>query len=86
MKLTNELKDQIDNYFDSISVEELYNVLTNKYHLPEDGDIFDEGEFFSWTNPVADVDIIDYSDSNIVLEENEIVNSENIDPNYLEAA
>jgi len=33
MKLSNELKSHIDKYFVSISAEELYNVLTNKYHF-----------------------------------------------------
>jgi len=34
MKLTKNLKSKIDKYFENISAEELYNILTNKFHFP----------------------------------------------------
>lgn len=33
MKLDKELKERIDRYFDEISADELYSVLTEKYHF-----------------------------------------------------
>ncbi|MFY0653088.1 MAG: hypothetical protein JXQ96_13690 [Cyclobacteriaceae bacterium] len=36
MKLTEELKNKIDNYFDNISPEELYRVSSIKYGFSED--------------------------------------------------
>lgn len=62
MKLTNELKSKIDSYFDNISAEELYDVLTNKYHLPDAGDIFDYGEYVSSLSWDSDADIQNYFD------------------------
>lgn len=62
MKLTKELKSRIDSYFDNISAEELYDILTNKYHLPDAGDIFDSGEFVSSVSWNSDADIQNYSD------------------------
>ncbi len=39
MRLNEELKSKIRNYFDNISAEELFNVLTEKFHMPmEDED------------------------------------------------
>lgn len=35
MKLTKELKEKIDRYFDNISAEELYNLAVNKYGFTE---------------------------------------------------
>ena len=63
MKLTEELKSQIDNYFDNISAEELYCVLTNKYHLPDADDIYEEGEYMSSDKWNFDIDIENYSDA-----------------------
>lgn len=33
MKLDKELKERIDRYFDEISANELYSILTEKYHF-----------------------------------------------------
>ncbi len=35
MKLTTELKNRIDRYFEKISADELYAILTTKYHLKD---------------------------------------------------
>ena len=35
MKLTKELKERIDKYFEQISADELYKILTKKYHMPK---------------------------------------------------
>lgn len=43
MRLNEELKSKIRNYFDNISAEELFNVLTEKFHMPiENEDIIGE--------------------------------------------
>lgn len=34
MKLNKEIKDRIDNYFESISAEELYELSIKKYRFP----------------------------------------------------
>lgn len=39
MKLTEEIKNKIDNYFDNISAEELYEVAVKKYGFEENIDI-----------------------------------------------
>lgn len=36
MKLTEELKQKIDNYFEHISAEELYRISVEKYGFTED--------------------------------------------------
>lgn len=59
MKLTNEIKACIDKYFDNVSAEELYDVLTNKYNMPDAGDFFEQGDFFSSTNMGTDMDSTD---------------------------
>lgn len=35
MKFTKEIKKKIDKYFDNISGEDLYKLLTEKYHLKD---------------------------------------------------
>lgn len=35
MKLTKELKERIDKYFEQVSADELYKILTKKYHMPK---------------------------------------------------
>lgn len=35
MKLTAELKDRIDRYFEQISANKLYELLVNKYKFPK---------------------------------------------------
>lgn len=35
MKLTNEIKQKIDNFFDNISAEELYNISVQEYGFKE---------------------------------------------------
>ena len=35
MKLTKELKERIDNYFDNISAKELFEISVNKYNFCE---------------------------------------------------
>ena len=35
MKLTAELKERIDRYFEQIAADELYTILTTQYHLQE---------------------------------------------------
>ncbi len=35
MKLTNELKNRIDTYFDNISAEELFEISVKKYNFSE---------------------------------------------------
>lgn len=35
MKLTNEIKKKIDNFFDNISAEDLYNISVQKYGFEE---------------------------------------------------
>ncbi len=67
MKLTNELKTKIDSYFDNISAEEFYDVLTQKYHLPDADDIFDYGEYVSSLSWDSDAIIQDYLD--VVLDD-----------------
>ena len=37
MKFDKQLKDKIDSYFDSISADELYAILTEKYNFSEAG-------------------------------------------------
>lgn len=37
MKLDKDLKEKIDRYFDNISADELYGILTGKYNFPEEG-------------------------------------------------
>lgn len=39
MKLTEEIKNKIDNYFDNISAQELYEVAVRKYGFEENIDI-----------------------------------------------
>lgn len=34
MKLTKELKRKVDKYFNNITAEELYKILTKKYNMP----------------------------------------------------
>ena len=84
MKLTNELKSKIDSYFDNISAEELYDVLTNKYHLPDAGDIFDQGEYVSSLSWESDAVIQDYLD--ILVDDYGGVISEETSDLYLFAA
>jgi hypothetical protein len=36
MKLTKELKERIDNYFNNISAEELYDLAVTKYSFEEE--------------------------------------------------
>ncbi len=38
MKLDEKLKERIDKYFNEISAEELYYILTEKYKFPENSD------------------------------------------------
>lgn len=46
MKLTQDLKNKIDQYFDSKSPEELYSLVVSKYGFQEDnGILIDEGQF-----------------------------------------
>lgn len=42
MKLTKELKEKIDNYFDNISPEELYDLAVTKYSFEEEENIKSE--------------------------------------------
>ena len=84
MKLTEVLKSQIDSYFDQISADELYNVLTHKYHLPDADDIYDQGEYFSYPSFNYDVDILNYSD--VAIDENTLTISEEASRLYIEAA
>ena len=39
MKLTEDIKQRIDRYFDNISAEELYDIAVNKYGFKEDIEI-----------------------------------------------
>lgn len=84
MKLTNELKSQIDSYFDQISAEQLYDVLSFRYHMPDADDIFDQGEYISYSSNNFGVDIQNYSD--ISMDEFGTVISEEASIVYREAA
>lgn len=84
MKLTEELKSQIDNYFNQISAEQLYDILTYEYHMPDVGDIFDQGEYCSFPLLDFNVDIQNYSD--IYVDNRGVSISEEASRVYLEAA
>lgn len=84
MKLTNELKSKIDSYFDNISADELFDVLTQKYHLPDADDIFDYGEYVSSLPWNYDAVIQNYQD--IVVDSCGSVMSEKASEIYLLAA
>ncbi len=84
MKLTNELKSRIDSFFDYISAEELYDVLTNKYHLPDADEIFEDGEYVSSLSWDSDTVIHNYTD--IPVEDNVGIMSEHASMKYSLAA
>lgn len=84
MKLTKELKSQIDSYFDQISAAELYDVLTYRYHMPDIDDIFNQGEYISYSSCNFGFDIQNYSD--ISMEDFGSVISEEASRVYREAA
>lgn len=47
MKLTEDIKKRIDNYFDNISPEELFDVAVNKYGFKENIDIDIDNQNFN---------------------------------------
>jgi hypothetical protein len=50
MKLTDEIKQKIDNYYNNISSEDLYNLSVNKYGFVEIGSIIIENQSFEISN------------------------------------
>ena len=63
MKLNALLKSKIDKYFNNISPEELYSVLTEKYNFIEDNDSFtDKLNYFTQTEIYSEQ--ISYGDVN----------------------
>jgi hypothetical protein len=62
MKLTDDLKRKIDDYFDNVSAEELYQISTNKYNFVEKIVLVEYGSFDTikksiYTNADDDVNI-----------------------------
>lgn len=67
MKLDKELKEKIDRYFDNISAENLYSILTEKYNFVDnDSDtvIVNNGKYSCMEDMVSEFmnDIMFYSD------------------------
>lgn len=67
MKLDDKMKQRIDNYFDSISPEDLYKELTEVYNLK---DVEDTNDETSYTNVTRYCCTQDYS----VLDVKEFIN------------
>ena len=68
MKLTEEIKSKIDNYFDNISAQELYEVAVSKYGFKENIDFNIDNQSFdvlesSFYTPKSDISI-DIGNSN----------------------
>ncbi len=75
MKLDKDLKDRIDRYFDSISADELYSILTGKYNFIDDNSdagtvIVDDGKYLCRENVVSEFinDDIIYADIDVKQE------------------
>lgn len=61
MKLTQELKYRIDNYFDNISEQELFEVAVNKYGFEENIDFDIDNQPFAVLESSFYVSIVDNS-------------------------
>ncbi|WP_288088846.1 hypothetical protein [Bacteroides acidifaciens] len=57
MKL-DDIKAIVDSYFDSISEQDLFNLLTNKYHMPIVYDI----DLFPFGNEIAEKSFMGFTD------------------------
>lgn len=67
MKLTEDLKEKIINHFDSISAEDLYNTLKDKYKFPILELSIDHNELSTLTNNTIKFDYRELYSYNFVI-------------------
>lgn len=73
MKLNKELKNRIDRYFDEISADELYSILTEKYNFTDQDNetvIVNDGKYLCDNNRISEVinKVTSYANIDVKLE------------------